>query len=331
MLPPAAAAALFEATVLKVEDGSGQSFADRLMQYGDDVLGMLGAVDHDFFFVNRDKMADIFASIDFRTLNLETSSATGDDIGVMLESMGDKLGDQDSEAVFAAIGHMGVGDFGEWTGEAAFEVIESLGLERVQELAQFESIIGSFIPDQVGFLGQDLTNIIGALDFRLHGNLLGGFSEGALNTLTRDKLIGFGGTGELVGLVNSAGAEGIVGMADDLMDAIFTGVERNEFGMFDADTFGALTGVLADQILSEYPDEFQDAILAAMEANLFGSGGVSFAEIRGAFTAFEPLADAIDTVEVDGKKTLSSLLVDGSSSLQEGAVAFFRIGLSGSE
>ena len=157
------------------------------------------------------------------------------------------------------------------------------------------------------------------------------FRKGRSTLLTRDKLIGFGGTGELVGLVNSAGAEGIVGMADDLMDAIFTGVERNEFGMFDADTFGALTGVLADQILSEYPDEFQDAILAAMEANLFGSGGVSFAEIRGAFTAFEPLADAIDTVEVDGKKTLSSLLVDGSSSLQEGAVAFFRIGLSGSE
>ena len=331
LLPPAAAAALFEATVLKVEDGLGLSFADRLTVYGDDVLGMLGAADHDFFFANRDKMGDIFESIDFQTLDLETSAASGDDIGVMLEAMGDKLGDQDSEAVSAAIGHMGVGDFGEWTGEAALEVIESLGLERVQELAQYESIIGSFKPDQVGFLGQDLTNIIGALDFRSHENLLGGFAEGALNTLTRDQLIGFGGTGKLVGLVNSAGAEGIVGMADDLMDAIFTGVERNEVGMFDADTFGSLTGVLAEATLSGYPEDFQDAILEAMEANLFGSGGVSFAGIRGAFTAFGPLADAIDTVEVDGEETYSSLLVDGSSSLQEGAVEFFIAGLSGSE
>ena len=128
--------------------------------------------------------------------------------------------------------------------------------------------------------------------------------------------------------LHSAGAEGIVGIDDDLMDAIFTGRERSEFGLFNADTFGALTGVLAEHTLIGYPDEFQDAILEAMEANLFGSGGASFAEIRGAFTAFEPLADAIDTVEVDGEETFSSLLVDGSSSLQEGAVEFFRAGLA---
>ena len=202
---------MFESTVLKVDEGSGQSFADRLNVYGDDVLSMLGVADHDFFFVIGNKMDDIFASIDFQGLDLETSAASGDDIGAMMASMGDALGDQESEAVSAAVGHMSVGDFGEWTGEVALQVIESLGLERVQELAQFESIIGSFAPDQVGFLGQDLINIIGALDFESYGNLLGGFSEGALNSLTQDELIGFGGTGDLVELVNSAGAGGIVG------------------------------------------------------------------------------------------------------------------------
>ena len=118
-------------------------------------------------------------------------------------------------------------------------------------------------------------------------------------------------------------------MAVDLMDAIFMGVDRSEFGMFNADTFGSLTGALAEDIINGYPGGFQDAILEAMEANLFGSGGVNFDEISGAFTAFESLAEVIDTVLVDDKETFASLSVDGSSPLQGGAMEFFRAGLFG--
>lgn len=88
--------------------------------------------------------------------------------------------------------------------------------------------------------------------------------------------------------------------------------------------------MLAEYTLIGYPDEFQDAILEAMEANLFGPGGAR-PRSEGAFTAFDPLADAIDTVEVDGEETFPSLLLDGSSSLQEGAVESLRAGLAISE
>ena len=327
MLPPGDAAALFQATVLDFDENMGQSLADNLEAFGGDTLDLLGATDHGFFFEIGDNIDEIFGSIDFLTLNLESSALSGNDIGVMMAAMGDALRDQDSEKISAAISLLDVSDFGEWTGEVAIRVIDTVGLEQVLGLEQLEGVIGSFESESVGLLGQSLHDIIEAVDFELHSVLLGKFSEGALNTLTPDELIGFGNVENLLNLAISAGAEGIIGVAVNHLDAVLTRVGGDQFGMFDADTFGALTGALPGDILGVYDDGFQDDILNTLRANLFESGGRDFEGMSGGDTSFGFLADAIGTEIVDGQETFSSLLVDGNSVLQQGALDFFIGGL----
>ena len=323
LLSPSDAAVLFQTTVLEVDQSLGQSLAGNLEAVGDDVTSILGVVDHDFFSEIQKDLAEIFKSIDFLGLNLETSALSGDDIGAMLAAMGNALGDQDGEAVSAAIAHLGVGDFDAWTGAVALQVIDSLGLEQMKELTQFESIIGSFLPGEVGLLGQELVNIIGALDFGQHGGLLGGFSEGALKSLTSSQIIGYQNTADLWELVNSAGPEGIVNVSEGRLDAILTAVGSDAFGMFDADALGVLSGRLSEDILGGYTDEFQGAILDAIGANRFGFGGLGFDEISSGRTSFVFLADAAAKEIVDGRQNFSSLVLDGSSLLQEEALEFF--------
>ena len=327
MLPPDNAAALFQVTVLEFDENMDQSLADNLEAYGEDTVELLSATNHDFFFEIGDKMDQIFESVDFSTLNLVASALSSDDVRVMVAAMGEALGDQDREMISAAISLMDVSDFGDWTGEVALQVIDSLGLEQVLGLEQLEGVIGSIESDRVGLLGQDLDDIIEGVDFEMHSDLLREFSEGALNTLTTDVLIGFGNVEDLLGLANSAGAEGIAGMAVNHLDAVLTRVGSEQFGRFDADTFGALTGVLPGDILGGYGDGFQDAILNTLGVNLFESGGVDFDQMSAGDTFFDLLADTVGTEIVNGQETFSSLLVDGDSSLTEGALDFFTGGL----
>ena len=331
LLPSANGAALFETTVLEVDQSLGQSLAGNLESVGDDVVAMLGAVDHGFFLEIQGNLGEIFRSIDFLSLNLETSTMSGGDIGAMLAAMGNALGNQDGDAVSAAITHLGAGDFAEWTGAVASEVIDSLGLESLKEVPQFEIIIGSFRSGEVGLLGPDLVNVIGALDFELHGGLLGGFSEGALKILTRNQIIGYQNTSDLWELVNSAGPEGVMSVPEERLDAILTSVGRDEFAMFDVDTFGALSGRLSEDILGGYADEFQGVILDTLGANRFGSGGVHFGEVSSGSTSFVSLADTAGREIVDGRENFSSLVLDGSSLSQEGALEFFEGALFGIE
>ena len=51
--------------------------AGNLETVGDDVVDMLGAVDHGFFLEIRGNLGEIFRSIDFLSLNLETSAMSG--------------------------------------------------------------------------------------------------------------------------------------------------------------------------------------------------------------------------------------------------------------
>ena len=323
LLSPSDAAVLFQTAVLEVDQSLGQSLAGNLETVGDDVASILGVVDHDFFSAIQKDLAEIFRSIDFSSLNLKTSALSGDDIGAMLAAMGNALGDQDGEAVSAAIAHLGVGDFDAWSSAAALQVIDSMGLEEMKELTQFESIIGSFRPGEVGLLGPDLANVIGALDFGQHGGLLGGFSEGALKILTGSQLIGYQNTADLWALANSAGPQGVVNVSEGRLGAILTAVGRDDFGMFDADTLGALSGNLSEDILGGYADEFQGAILDTIGANRFGSGGLGFDEISSGRTSFIFLADAAAKEIVAGRQNFSSLVLDGSSLLQEEALEFF--------
>ena len=101
-------------------------------------------------------------------------------------------------------------------------------------------------------------------------------------------------------------------MPEGRIDAILTAVGRDDLAMFDADTFGALTGRLSETILSGYADEFQGAILDTMVANRFGSGGVHFGEVSGGPTSFVSLADAAPTEIVEGREKFSSLVLDGA-------------------
>ena len=324
LLPPESAAALFETTVLKFDENAGQSLADNLAVYGDDALDMLSATDHGYFFTIGNVIDEIFGSINFTTLNLETSSASSDDIGVMMAAMGARLRDQGSQNLSAAIAHMGVGDFGGWTSEVAFDVIGALGLEQVLELEQLEGIVGSFEPENVGLLGQNLDEVIIALDFDTHSDLLSRFSEGALNTLTTLELGGFESLADLLGLANSAGAEGIVRVTSDRLDAVLTRIGSNRFHLLDFDTFAALTAVIPADILGGHSDEFRGAILSNLGVNLFGSGALDFGEMPAAVTTFDLLADSVGTELENGEKTYFSLLVDGSSSLDEGALVLFE-------
>ena len=61
----------------------------------------------------------------------------------------------------------------------------------------------------------------------------------------------------------------------------------------------------------------------ALDADYLNGGAADFEDILGGSTAFDLLAEALDTVLVDGAETLASLVSDGDSSLQEGALSAF--------
>ena len=92
LLSPGDTAAFFETTVLEIDQSLGQSLTGNLETVGDDVLSMLGAVDHDYFLEIQAQLGEIFRFIDFLSLDSDTSALSGDDIGAMLAAMGNALG-----------------------------------------------------------------------------------------------------------------------------------------------------------------------------------------------------------------------------------------------
>ena len=127
LLSPNSAAGLYQATVLEIDPSGGQSLSSNLERFGEDAIGLLSAADHDFYFEIGDQMGDIFGSIDFLSLDLETSPVSSDDIGAMMAAADDALGDQGGVKISAAISLMDVGDFEDWTADVALEVIDTLG------------------------------------------------------------------------------------------------------------------------------------------------------------------------------------------------------------
>ena len=93
--------------------------------------------------------------------------------------------------------------------------------------------------------------------------------------------------------------------------------------LWNPDTLsGMLAGLDGEQVTS-LDIGHQEAALRALDADFLSAGAAAFEDILGGNTAFDLLAEAVDTVTVDGAETLASLVADGESSLQEGALDAF--------
>ena len=151
LLPPDNAEAFFESTFL----GEDIDFSAKPAELGDDAYNLLGAADHDYYLEIGDQIDEIFGSIDFSTLDFETSALAGDDIGALIAAAGDGLQDIGGDDIFGAIGLLDITDF-HWEGDVAFDGIELVGLDQLIGSDQAEGIFGSFNLENSDLLGDTL-------------------------------------------------------------------------------------------------------------------------------------------------------------------------------
>jgi hypothetical protein len=213
------------------------------------------------------------------------------------------------------------GDFTAWEGREAFEVFNTIGVERALGLDQLEGIVGNFGAEHVQQLGDNLGEILGALDFEAGAGVLGDFSFEALSSLSGDQ-VGALDPAHLIGLTNTIGGDNIIGLGAEQLETIVGNLQAGAFADFDPAVVGGMfAGLDADQI-GNIGIETLGAALEAAGANLLGGLG-DFNSISGGATSFDLLADATDLT--------SALAQDGSGQLQEGAVSFFGGSLFGGD
>ena len=286
LLPPDNAEAFFQSTFF----GEDTDFSAKLAELGDDAHNLLGAADHDYYLEIGDQIGEIFGSIDFSTLDFETSALAGDDIGALIAAAGEGLQDIGGDDVLGAISLLDVTDF-HWEGDVAFDVIELVGLDQLIGSDQAEGIFGSFNLENSDLLGQtlgdQLDDLISDLDFDLHGDLLDGAVF--LDAIDPDALAGLE-LDDVAGLFNSAAdiflvEEDHLGLA---LDALLGG---DGLDLVDPDAFGgAIAGLSGDIILDIFDDLAEaGAILETVGADLFGSGGLGFEGLLGGDTIFDQL------------------------------------------
>ena len=106
---------------------------------------------------------------------------------------------------------MSDGDFTLWEGGEAFAVFNTIGVEQALGLDQLEGIVGNFRAEHVQQLGDNLGEILGALDFEAGAGVLGDFSFEVLSSLSGDQ-VGALDSAHLIGLTNTTGGENIIGL-----------------------------------------------------------------------------------------------------------------------
>ena len=324
LLSPEAAAALFSSTVLDL--APGQSLDDSIAATGDDAFDLVGAFDLATMQQFGDQIDDIFSSFEFDTFDSTQSSVDGGDITNMIAVIADEgLGEQNPDQLLSALEHTAVEDFAEaWDGEVFIQFVDSVGgLGEVQDLDVFAGMVSSFEVDEVGLVADQLDDIVANLDWE--GADLGNFALGAFDNFTADD-VSDTASDDLVGMVNAA-AGNIVGVVEENLDAVVTSVGAAGIADIDVTALSGISAGLSSETLGGYDAELQNSILDTLEADLFDSDGLGFEDITGEATAFDQIADIVDTATVGGEEVFTSLVTDGNTDLEQGALDFFAVDL----
>ena len=287
--------------------------------------GLVGAFNPEHFDnVDDEHLIGMIGSFGFGgpDFDLATSALDGQDVAGLIGSLdGEHLGELGGDGVIEAIQHLSDGDFTLWEGGEAFDVFNTIGVEQALGLDQLEGIVGNFGAEHVEQLGENLGEILGALDFEAGAGVLGDFSFEALSSLSGDQ-VGALDPLHLIGLTNTTGGDNIIGLGAEQIETIVGNLEAGAFADFDPTVVGGMfAGMDGDQI-GNFELETLGAALEAAGANLLGGLG-DFNAISGGATSFDLLADATDLTD--------ALAQDGSGQLQEGAVNFFSGSLFGGD
>ena len=269
------------------------------------------------------KLVDLIGSFAFGgpDFDLSASALDGADIAGLIGSLdGEHLGELGGDGILDAIQYLEDKDLGLWNSGAAFDILATIGFEEAKGLDQFEGIVGNFGTDQIEQLGDQLTELLGELDFQNNGEILQGFSFGTLGVLSLEDFQGLGAQ-QLVDLANTTGGDGIVVLDTGQIQNLIGNIQTDSFGDFDPSVVGGLFAGLDSDQIGGFDHETLEAALEAVGANLLGGLG-DFDGIAGASTAFDELANLAGFAE--------GLEQDGSSVIQDGAFDIFSGNLFGS-
>ena len=202
-------------------------------------------------------------------------------------------------------------------GEQLFQAAEAMSSERLA------GMFGAMNGTQIGeFNQQELLDAATAMKEE-HFQFMD--SDGAFGLFTGmglDEALNLDG-GQLAGLATAVDGSAITNLNPNVLGAMATNLEAAAIGTLDPGTVsGMLAGLDGEQVTS-LDDGHREAALGGLNADLPSSGAAGFEDIRGGATAFDLLGEALDTVAVDGVATLASLVEDGDSPLQEGALIAF--------
>ncbi len=285
--------------------------------------GLVGAMGPDQFQnIEGDKLLGLFDSFAFGgpEFDLATSGMDQDDIAAMIGAMdGQHLVELGDASIIGALQHLDGKAMGAWAGGTAFDIFSTIGLEQALGLDQLEGIVGNFAAEQIQQLGDDLSGLLGSLDFQNNGEVLRDFSFDTLSVLGPEDFQGLD-VQQLVDLANTTGGDGILGLDSEQLQAIVENIRADSFQEFDPSVVGGMFAGLDYDQISGFDHEAMEAALEAVGANLLGGLG-DFDGIAGTATAFDELANFADLGE--------ALELDGSFAIQDGVFNFFGANLFG--
>lgn len=203
--------------------------------------------------------------------------------------------------------------------ETALNVINTVGATSAVTLEALEGIASALGSDGASQLDDDdLVTVVRNLDFDIVSapELLGGFSFGALDVIDPGSLAQLE-LDDIAGLLNSAG-EIFQVREENLAAAVDTLLGSDGLDLVDPSAFSSAIAGLSGDIISDILSDVSDAsnALDIVGADLLNSQGANFGEIIVGDTTFDLIADLVEDA-------LASLVADGDSSLQEGALNAF--------
>ena len=289
-------------------------------EYLDALVGAMGL--EQFEDLDDEKLVDLITTFAFGgpDFDLTASALDGADIAGLIGSLdGDHLGELGGDGILEAIQHLEDKDLTAWAGATAFDVFSTIGFDQALDLDQLEGIVGNFAADHIEQLGDQLNDLLGALDFQNNADILGEFSFGALSILDSEDLQGLG-VQYIIDLTNATGGDEIIGLGAEQLEIIVGNIQADFFAEFDPSVVGGIFAGLDHDQIGGFDFEILEAALEATGANLLGGLG-DFDSIAGVNTAFDELANLAGFGE--------GLEQDGSFVIEDEALNFFSGNLFG--
>jgi len=220
---------------------------------GEQVAGLLGAMDHDQITQNIDssQVFDLASSIQATDWGL----VGGDSTVAMMEGMGvSQVVELEGTQVAGMVNNLDADQF------------QSLGAEQVGQIAS------ALEGDQLAGLSNEA-------------------AVGMGTTMTADQF-GQLDSDQLMGMTTAIDATGIGDLSGDVLEVIAENLEVSEINTLDNDLAGGLFGGVSDETIGLFDTERVDGMLDALNADFLGAGGADFDSISGGNTAFDQLSFA---------------------------------------